>query len=153
MKIYAEIAGWGKCLPDRVLSNHDLEKMVDTSDEWIRCSQRHLQRHVVSENESTSTMAVAAAREAMERAGVGPADLDLIILATASPDYPSLPGTASLVQHELGAKRLRRLRPGGRLLRLRVRPGHRQPVHPVRRLSHRPGDRGRGPISRRRLEG
>ena len=104
MKIYVEIAGWGKCLPVQVLSNHDLERMVDTSDEWIRSRSGIIQRHVVSEAETTATLAVDAAREAMAKAGVGPADLDLIILATVSPDFPSLPATASLVQNELGAK-------------------------------------------------
>lgn len=104
MKRYVEIAGWGKCLPAQVLSNHDLEKMVDTSDEWIRSRSGIAQRHVVGEHETTATLAVEASRKAMEMAGVGPADLDLIILATASPDFPSLPATACLVQNELGAK-------------------------------------------------
>ncbi len=98
-----EIAGWGKCLPSQILSNCDLEKMVDTSDEWIRSRSGISKRRVVSEEESTSTIATVAAEEALERAGVAPSELDLIILATLTPDYGNLPATASVVQHALGA--------------------------------------------------
>jgi 3-oxoacyl-[acyl-carrier-protein] synthase III len=101
---YVEIAGWGKYLPSHVLSNFDLEKMVDTSDEWIRTRSGIAERRLVAPEEATSDIATAAAREAMAMAGVGPADLDLIILATVTPDYPSIPATASLVQHRLGAR-------------------------------------------------
>ena len=104
MSVFAEIAGWGKYLPSQVLSNFDLEKMVDTSDEWIRTRSGISERRLVADGEATSHMAARAAQEALERAGIGPSDLDLIILATATPDYPSMPSTASLVQHMLGAK-------------------------------------------------
>ncbi|MHB0870335.1 MAG: beta-ketoacyl-ACP synthase III [Chloroflexota bacterium] len=100
-----EIAGWGKCLPSQILSNYDLEKMVDTSDEWIRTRSGISERRVVSEEESTSTIATVAAEEALARAGVSPSELDLIILATLTPDYPCLPASASLVQHALGASK------------------------------------------------
>jgi 3-oxoacyl-[acyl-carrier-protein] synthase-3 len=103
MSSFVRISGWGKCLPSQILSNYDLEKMVDTSDEWIRTRSGISERRIVSEEESTSTIATAAAQEAMEKAGIGPSDLDLIILATLTPDYPSMPATASLVQHALGA--------------------------------------------------
>ncbi|MCL4370264.1 MAG: ketoacyl-ACP synthase III [Chloroflexi bacterium] len=103
MTNFVRIAGWGKCLPSQILSNHDLEKMVDTSDEWIRSRSGISERRIVSEEESTATIATAAAQEALERAGIEAADLDLIILATLTPDYPGLPATASLVQHALGA--------------------------------------------------
>lgn len=103
MTIFVEMAGWGKYLPSQILSNHDLEKMVDTSDEWIRTRSGILQRRLVAENESTSTIATLAARAALDRAGIAPADLDLLILATATPDYPAIPATASVIQHALGA--------------------------------------------------
>ncbi len=103
MSSFVRISGWGKCLPSQILSNYDLEKMVDTSDEWIRTRSGISERRIVSEEETTSTIATVAAEQAMERAGIGPADLDLIILATLTPDYGNLPATASLVQHALGA--------------------------------------------------
>lgn len=104
MKQFVEIAGWGMCLPEKVLSNHDLEKIVDTSDEWIVSRSGISERRVVSGDETTSTLAAAAARKAMERAGVGPQEIDLIILATITGDYPSIPASASLVQNLLGIK-------------------------------------------------
>ncbi len=103
MSSFVRISGWGKCLPSRILSNHDLEKMVDTSDEWIRTRSGITERRVTPEGEFTSTIATVAAREALERAGVEADELDLIILATFTPDYPGLPATASLIQHALGA--------------------------------------------------
>ncbi|MGE5619304.1 MAG: beta-ketoacyl-ACP synthase III [Sphingomonadaceae bacterium] len=105
MSIHVEIAGWGKCLPSQILSNYDLEKMVDTSDEWIRSRSGISERRVISEEESTSTIATAAAEEALERAGISASDVDLIILATVTPDYPGLPASASLIQHALGASK------------------------------------------------
>lgn len=104
MSVYAEIAGWGKCLPSQVLSNFDLEKMVDTSDEWIRTRSGITERRLVAHGEATSHIATRAGQEALQKAGIGPEDLDLIILATVTPDYPSIPATASLVQHMLGAE-------------------------------------------------
>ncbi len=103
MSRFVEVAGWGKHLPSHILSNHDLEKIVDTSDEWIRTRSGICQRRLVAEGEATSHLSVMAARQALDRAGIGPGDLDLIILATVTPDYPSIPATASLVQHALGA--------------------------------------------------
>lgn len=102
MAWYAAIAGWGKCLPERVLTNQDLERMVDTSDEWIRTRTGIVERRLVAEGESTSTLATRAARQALERADLAPFALDLIIVATATPDY-LFPATACLVQNELGA--------------------------------------------------
>jgi 3-oxoacyl-[acyl-carrier-protein] synthase-3 len=100
---YVEIAGWGKCLPEQVMTNFDLEQIVDTSDEWIRKGTGISERRIAGPGETTATIATQAARQAMERAGVAPEELDLIILATASPDYPSFPATACLVQNALGA--------------------------------------------------
>jgi len=99
---YAAIAGWGKYLPQRVLTNADLERMVDTSDEWIRTRTGIVERHIVAEGENSSTLAIRAARQALERADLAPFALDLIIVATSTPDY-LFPATACLVQDALGA--------------------------------------------------
>lgn len=101
---YARITGWGKYAPAQVLTNHDLEQMVDTSDEWIVTRTGIRERHIAAKGETTSDMSVAAARQALERAGLSPDDLDLILVATSSPDY-FLPPVSSIVQHKLGAKR------------------------------------------------
>jgi len=94
---YAAITGWGSFVPERVLTNFDLEKIVDTSDEWITSRTGILERHIVSDNESTSTLAVAAAQKALARAELSPSQVDLIICCTATPDY-LFPATACLVQ-------------------------------------------------------
>ena len=100
---YAKITGWGKYVPARVLTNDDLAKMVDTSDEWITTRTGIKERRIRTENDTTSSMAVAASREALKVAGLSPKDLDLIIVATSSPDY-LLPSVASQVQDMLGAQ-------------------------------------------------
>ena len=102
-KRYANIVGWGKYVPPKVITNADLEQTLDTSDEWIFSRTGIRQRHVVSDDETTSTMAIAAAREALDKAGVHARDLGLIIVATSSPDYLT-PPISSQVQHGLGAK-------------------------------------------------
>jgi len=100
---YGNIVGWGKYVPSRVITNAELERMVDTSDEWIRARTGIRERHVVAPGENTSDMAVAAARQALEMARVHPRDLGLIIVATSSPDYLT-PPVSSQVQHALDAK-------------------------------------------------
>jgi len=105
MKRYGNIIGWGKYVPSRVITNADLEKTLDTSDEWIVIRTGIHERHIVEEGESTSQMSIAAAKEALEMAGVRPKDLDLIIVATSSPDYLT-PPISSQVQHGLGAKNI-----------------------------------------------
>ncbi|MBI5929537.1 MAG: ketoacyl-ACP synthase III [Chloroflexi bacterium] len=100
---YAKIAGWGKYVPERVLTNADLEKMVDTSDEWITQRTGIKERHLRTEKDTNSSMAVAASIPAIEMAGLTAKDLDLIIVATSSPDY-LLPPVSSQVQHMLGAE-------------------------------------------------
>lgn len=100
----AIIAGTGHALPQGVITNADLEKIVETSDEWITSRTGIKVRHKATSEETTSTFAVAAARQAMERAGVVAEDLDLIICATVCPDM-ALPSTAVLIQSQLGAKR------------------------------------------------
>ena len=98
------IIGTGSALPDRILTNADLEKIVDTNDEWIVTRTGIRQRRIASEGEFTSTFAVEAGRRALQMAGVAAEELDLIILATITPDFP-FPSTACIVQHELGATR------------------------------------------------
>lgn len=102
-KRYGNIVGWGKYVPPKVITNADLEQMIDTSDEWIYTRTGIRERHVVSEGETNSFMATAASRDALEMAGVNPRDLGLIIAATSSPDYLT-PPISSQVQHALDAK-------------------------------------------------
>ena len=99
---YAQITGWGMAVPEKVLTNDDLARVVDTTDEWIVSHTGIRQRHVAGEKESTSSLAVRAAREALLVADVAPAQIDLVIVATVTPDYP-FPATSSLVQDALGA--------------------------------------------------
>jgi 3-oxoacyl-[acyl-carrier-protein] synthase-3 len=101
---YARITGWGKYLPERVLTNEDLEKMVDTSDEWIRTRTGIRERHIAGPGETCSTMSLSSARQALAVAQLSPADLDLIIVATSTPDY-HVPAVACMVQDQLGAKK------------------------------------------------
>jgi len=97
------IIGVGEYLPKKVLTNADLEKMVDTSDEWITTRTGIKQRRLVASNEAASDLAINAAKEALKNAGLKAQDLDLIIIATISPDM-QFPSTACFVQAALGAK-------------------------------------------------
>ncbi|MEI7036973.1 beta-ketoacyl-ACP synthase III [Fulvimonas yonginensis] len=99
---YARIIGTGSALPERVLSNFDLEKFVETSDEWIRTRTGIRQRHVAAEGETTGDLAFLAAERALAAAGVKASELDLIVLGTTTPDL-IFPSTACLVQNRLGA--------------------------------------------------
>jgi 3-oxoacyl-[acyl-carrier-protein] synthase-3 len=90
-------------VPDRIVTNADLEKIVDTSDEWIRTRTGIRERRIALPSESVSQFALAASRNAMEMAGVAPGDIDLIICATVTPDAP-IPATACLLQHRLGCQ-------------------------------------------------
>ena len=92
----------GSYLPVRIMTNHDLADMVDTSDEWIRQRTGIAQRHIVAEGEKTSDLARNAARQALENGGVSGADIDLIIVATSTPD-DTFPSTATRIQHQIGA--------------------------------------------------
>jgi 3-oxoacyl-[acyl-carrier-protein] synthase-3 len=96
------ITGVGSYVPERVLTNADLEKIVDTTDEWITSRTGIKERRMAAEGEYTSTMAVHASHRALEQAQLDPADLDLIIVATITPDMP-FPATACIVQQQLGA--------------------------------------------------
>jgi 3-oxoacyl-[acyl-carrier-protein] synthase-3 len=100
----AVITGWGMYAPLRVMTNDELATMVDTSDEWIVTRTGIRERRIAADDETTTTLSVNAARDALAVAGVDPMDVDLIIVGTCSPDYP-LPATAVLVATELGARR------------------------------------------------
>src|SRR6202789_3410810 len=99
--MYARIAGTGSYLPEKILTNAQLEKLVDTSDEWIRTRTGIERRHVASEGETTTDLAEHASRRAMEAAGVGPADVDLICVGTTTPDLV-FPNVGTLLQQRLG---------------------------------------------------
>jgi 3-oxoacyl-[acyl-carrier-protein] synthase-3 len=101
--IRAQIRGTGSSLPKKVLTNDDLEKIVDTTDEWIVTRTGIKQRHIAEANESLSTFANRAAEKALDMAGMRPEDLDMIICATVTPDMP-LPATACFIQQHLGAR-------------------------------------------------
>ena len=99
--IYSRIAGTGRYLPEKVLTNFDLEKIVDTTDEWIRTRTGVERRHQCAPDETTSDMCVAAAKKAIESAGITVNDIDMVIIGTTSPDL-IFPNIATLVQHKLG---------------------------------------------------
>jgi 3-oxoacyl-[acyl-carrier-protein] synthase-3 len=99
----AEIVGTGAAVPDRILTNQDLEQMVETSDEWIVSRSGIRERHVTDSQTNTSDLAALAARRALEEADISPEELDLIIIGTATPDM-IFPSTACLVQDLIGAK-------------------------------------------------
>ncbi|HRW03835.1 MAG TPA: beta-ketoacyl-ACP synthase III [Caldilineaceae bacterium] len=101
-RIYGQISGWGAYAPSKVLTNDDLMQMVDTSDEWIVQRSGIRERRVAQTGETTCTMSVAASRDALARAGMKPTELDLIIVATSTPDHLT-PPVASEIQYALGA--------------------------------------------------
>ncbi|HLX68452.1 MAG TPA: beta-ketoacyl-ACP synthase III [Verrucomicrobiae bacterium] len=98
------ISGVGSYVPARVLTNADLEKMVETSDDWITTRTGIKERRIAADNEFTSDLGAEAARRAMKMAGVTADQIDLVIVATITPDMP-FPSTACLIQHKLGARR------------------------------------------------
>lgn len=101
-QVFARIAGTGSYLPEKVLTNDDLAKFVDTSDEWIAARTGIRERHIAAEGETTGDLAYHASVRALKDAGVEPSELDLIVLGTTTPDLV-FPSTACLVQHRLGA--------------------------------------------------
>src|SRR5262245_15031449 len=100
-KIYAKIIGTGSYLPKKVLSNFDLEKLVDTSDEWIAERTGIRSRHIAAPDETASSMGTIAAKRAIEAANIDADAIDLIIVATSTPDN-FFPSTATLIQEHLG---------------------------------------------------
>ncbi|HEY6073974.1 MAG TPA: beta-ketoacyl-ACP synthase III, partial [Anaerolineales bacterium] len=99
---YAHITGWGMSVPEPVLTNEDLARMVDTNDEWIREHSGIRERHIAREQEFPSTLAVQASIKALEIANLKPTDLDLIICSTSTPEH-IFPATACIIQDQLGA--------------------------------------------------
>ena len=104
MSPYAHITGWGMAVPSKVLTNADLEKMVDTDDDWIQSRTGIRQRHIANDEESTASLAKDAALNALRVANLNPADIDLIIVSTSSPEHV-FPATACLVQDRIGASK------------------------------------------------
>jgi 3-oxoacyl-[acyl-carrier-protein] synthase-3 len=100
----AVIVGTGSCIPEKQLTNEDLTKMVDTSDEWITSRTGIKVRHIAQENQTTASLATEAAKRALQRAGVSAEDVELIIVATITPEMV-FPATACFVQEQLGAKK------------------------------------------------
>ena len=98
---YSRIVGTGRYLPEKVLTNFDLEKMVDTNDEWIRSRTGVERRHAVADDQTTSDMCVEAAKIAIEDAGIDVTDIDMVLVGTTTPDL-IFPNAATLVQHRLG---------------------------------------------------
>jgi 3-oxoacyl-[acyl-carrier-protein] synthase-3 len=102
--IRAHVTGWGRYVPSQVLTNADLEKMVDTNDEWIVSRTGIRERRVAAADETTASMAAVASLRAIRAAGISPDDIDLILLATLTPDY-WMPSTAALVKEAIGNTR------------------------------------------------
>lgn len=102
MSPYAHITGWGMAVPSRVLTNTDLEKIVDTDDAWIQSRTGIRQRHIVTAEETTASLAIDAALNALQVANLNPSDIELIIVSTSSPEHV-FPATACLVQDRIGA--------------------------------------------------
>jgi 3-oxoacyl-[acyl-carrier-protein] synthase-3 len=100
---YSRIVGTGSYLPQKVLTNRDLELAVDTTDEWIYTRTGIRQRHIAADDEKTSDLALKASRSALRAAGIAPGDLDLIVMATTTPDMV-FPSTACLLQAKLGVR-------------------------------------------------
>jgi 3-oxoacyl-[acyl-carrier-protein] synthase-3 len=102
MERFAHITGWGMAVPDQVLTNADLARRIDTSDEWIVSRTGIRERHIAGPRETTASLATQAARRALEVADVSPREVDLVIVATSSPEH-IFPATACLVQDQIGA--------------------------------------------------
>ncbi len=104
MTMYSRIIGTGSYLPEKILTNQDLESMVDTSDEWIRTRTGIEQRHIAAEGQMASDLALKASQNAIDAAGLQAKDIDLIIVATTTPDM-IFPSTACILQNKLGTSR------------------------------------------------
>ncbi|MDR9388975.1 MAG: beta-ketoacyl-ACP synthase III [Wenzhouxiangella sp.] len=102
-RIYSRITGTGRCLPERVVTNEDLEQLVDTSDAWIQERTGIRERRVAAEGQTTCDLAEGAAKAALDAAGLSPTDIDLLVVGTTTPDL-IFPSTACLLQHRLGLK-------------------------------------------------
>ena len=99
---YAHITGWGVAIPEKIMTNDEIAQMVETNDEWIRSRTGIEERRIAAPEESTASLATEAALKALEVANISPADVDLIIVSTSSPEH-LFPATAALVQDQIGA--------------------------------------------------
>ena len=99
--IFSRIEGTGRHLPAKILTNFELEKMVDTSDEWIKTRTGVERRHIADDDESTSDIGYEAAKKAIENSGINIEDIDLIVVGTTTPDF-IFPNVATLIQDKLG---------------------------------------------------
>ncbi|MDD2828596.1 MAG: ketoacyl-ACP synthase III [Sulfuricurvum sp.] len=104
--MYAAFRSIGSYVPSKILSNADLEKMVDTSDEWIFKRTGIKERRIAAIDETTSDMGVNAAKQAIERSGINPSDIDMVVCATISPDYFCMPSTAAIIATKLGLEKV-----------------------------------------------
>jgi 3-oxoacyl-[acyl-carrier-protein] synthase-3 len=104
-KYYAKVSGTGRYVPDKILNNHDLEKIVDTSDEWIRQRTGMWERHIASEDQASSDLAYNAAIKAIEASNLRTKDIDMIVVGTISPDH-AFPSTACILMKKLGLKNI-----------------------------------------------
>jgi 3-oxoacyl-[acyl-carrier-protein] synthase-3 len=102
MTLYAHITGWGMAVPEKILTNNDIAKMVDTNDDWITAMTGIRERHIVVDGQTTATLGIDAALEALDMANLNPGDVELIIVSTSSPEH-TFPATACLVQDQIGA--------------------------------------------------
>ncbi len=128
---YAHIIGWGMETPATVITNADLEAVVETNDEWIRTRTGIHERRFANERETVTTLGFEAARKALDRANTLPSEIDLIIVATSTPEnfYPS---TASQIQNLIGASAFRRVRSGRGVRWIRLRAEYGRAVDPLR---------------------
>ncbi len=104
--MYAVFRSIGAYVPEKILTNSDLEQMVDTTDEWIFKRTGIKERHIAADNETTSDLGVRAAQLAIERSGLNPNDIDMLICATISPDYFCMPSTATIIATKLGLEKV-----------------------------------------------
>ena len=102
--IYASFRSIGAYIPEKILSNSDLEKMVDTTDEWIVKRTGISERHIAADDENTSDMGAKAAELAIERSGIAKEEIDLVLCATVTPDYFNMPSTACIISDKLGMR-------------------------------------------------
>ncbi|MBU0579593.1 MAG: beta-ketoacyl-ACP synthase 3, partial [Candidatus Margulisbacteria bacterium] len=98
----AGILGVGSAVPEKIMTNDDWAKLVDTSDEWIRTRTGIIERHVAEDDTSTCDLATAAAKKALANAGLNAKDIDMIVVGTTTPDYPVFPSAGCVIQHKLG---------------------------------------------------
>ena len=145
--MHSRIKGTGSYLPAKILTNHELASRIDTSDAWVRARTGISERRIAAPTETTSDLALNAARAALDAAGIAPSDVDLIVVATTTPDIV-FPSTACILQAKLGAhggqpgpaghvrrRRARRPRPG--LRRARLRYGRAEARHQTLRRGRR----------------